>query len=149
MTTPTQQGALFDEGSAPGTTIHVSTRCCVRVRDGHWLVLGSGIPLVHFAEGDETARAHAIVVVVEQEWATQVEAARAFGYSTRTVRRLLARFEEGGFSMLGRRGGYPAGRPRRSAARTRLIGRLKGQGLSNRDIGERVGLCGLLAVSSG
>jgi len=103
-------------------------------------VLGSGIPLLHFAEGDEMARAHAIVCIVEQEWATQVEAARAFGCATRTVRRLIARFDEGGISMLGRRGGYPAGRPRRPVGRGRLIGRLKGQGLSNRQIGERVGV---------
>jgi len=140
MATPTRQGGLFDEGDAPGTTIHVSTRCCVRVQEGHWVVLGSGIPLLHFAEGDATARAHAIVCIVEQEWATQVEAARAFGCTTRTVRRVLARFAEGGFPMLGRHGGYPVGKPRRPAGLTRLIGRLKGQGHSNRAIGGRLGI---------
>jgi prepilin-type processing-associated H-X9-DG protein len=140
MATSTRQDGLFDEGAAPGTTIHVSTRCSVRVQEGHWVVLGSGIPLLHFAEGDAMARAHAIVSIVEQGWATQVEAGRAFGSATRTVRRLIERFDEGGLSMLGRRGGYPAGRPRRPAGRARLIGRLKSLGLSNREIGARVGV---------
>jgi prepilin-type processing-associated H-X9-DG protein len=141
MATPTASEGLFDPGSAPPSTIHVSQRCCVRVQEGHWLVLGSGIPLLHFAEGDAMARAHAIVSVVQQGWATQVEVARAFDVTTRTVRRLVDRFVTGGLCALGRRGGYPAGRLRRPAARLRLIESLKKRGgLSNRRIAERVGM---------
>jgi len=138
MTTPARQGDLFDGASGPRTTIHVSTRCCLHVQDGHWVALGAGIPLLHFAEGDRMARAHAIVSIVEQEWATQVEAARAFGCTPRTVRRLIERFDAGGLRELGRRAGYPRGKPRRSARRAHLILRLKGQGLSNREVGGRL-----------
>lgn len=84
--------------------------------------------------------AHAIVCIVDQEWGTQVEAARAFGCTTRTVRRLLRRFEEGGLRVLGRRGGYPAGRPRRPAGRSRLVLRLKSEGRSNCEVAARMGI---------
>lgn len=141
MATHVSSGGLFDDGSAPGTTLHVSLRCCVRVQEGHCVVLGSGIPLLHFTEGDAMATAHAIVSIVEQGWATQVEAARAFGVTPRTVRRHVQRFAQGGLPALGRRGGYPVGLSRRPISRLRLIERLKRSGqLSNRQIAERVGI---------
>ena len=64
METPNRQGELFDGAAAPRSTVHVSARCCVHVHEGHWVVLGSGVPLLHFAEGDALARAHAIVSIV-------------------------------------------------------------------------------------
>lgn len=138
MANATAQGDLFEHRGSDGSTVHVSVRCTLRIRDGHCVVLGSGIPLLHYAEGDEMARAHAIVSIVEQEWATQVEAARAFRCTPRTVRRLLRRFEEGGLRALGRRGGYPAGRPRHPAGRSRLLLRLKAEGRSNCEIAARM-----------
>jgi prepilin-type processing-associated H-X9-DG protein len=134
------QGELFQAQSPEDGTIVVNERCQVRVQGGHCLVLGSGIPLLHFGEGDTMARAHAIVNLVEQGWATQVEVAGAFGYTTRTIRRFQRRFEEGGLASLGRLGGYPAGRPRLRENRARLIGRLKAEGLSQRAIAARVGI---------
>ena len=140
MGTPAGQGALFESGGSDGCTIHVNARCVVRVQDGCWLVLVSGMPLLHFAQGDAMAKAHAVVSLVEQGWATQVEVAKAFGCTTRTVRRTLRRFQEGGLGALGRRRGNPGGRRRGSQGRARLIGRLKAEGRSNRAIAVRVGI---------
>lgn len=120
MPNATGQGDLFEHRVSNGSTIHINARCLVRVQEGHWLVLGSGIPLLHFAAADAMARAHAAVSLVEQGWASQVEVAASFGCTTRTVRRALCRFEEGGLRALGRAGGYPAGRPRCTARRTML-----------------------------
>jgi len=112
----------------------------VQTRDGFRVVSCAGIPLQHYAVGDRMAEGHAIVTLVEQGWATQVEAAAAFGLTTRTVRRYQERFARGGLAALGRPSGYPAGRPRQRPSRTRLIQRLKAQGLSNRAIGARAGI---------
>jgi transposase len=102
----------------------------VRTRDGYRLVLVGGVTLAHYAAGDRMAEAYAAVSLVEQGWASQVEVARAFGCTTRTVRRLQHRFEECGLAALGRNGGYPAGRPRLRTSRMRLVHRLKAEGLS-------------------
>lgn len=39
----------------------------------------------------------------------QIDVARAFGRSDRSVRRYQRRFEDGGLAALGRPGGYPVG----------------------------------------
>lgn len=135
-----KQGELFPGQDPVDGTIVVNERCRVRVQDGRCLVLGSGIPLLLYAEGDTMAKAHAIVNLVEQGWATQVEVAEAFGYTTRTIRRFQRRFEEGGLPALGRPGGFPKGRRRGSESRARQIHRLKAQGLSNRAIATRLGV---------
>ncbi len=93
---------------------------------------------LHYAVGDRMAEAHAIVNLVTSGWATQVEAAGAFGCATRTVRRNLERFEAGGLSALGRQRGFPRGVVRVGSRRDELVSRLKGEGLSNRAIAERI-----------
>jgi prepilin-type processing-associated H-X9-DG protein len=135
-----KQGELFGAtGYADGTVV-VNERCIVRMHGRDRLVLGGGFPLLHYAEGDAMGEGHAMVSLVKQGWATQVEVARAFGRTTRTVRRLEQRFEEGGLAALARRAGYPAGRPRQAQSRRRLIGRLKAEGLSMREIAGRIGV---------
>jgi transposase len=130
---------LFEEQGADGT-VAVNARCLLRTRDGHRLVLVAGVTLAHYAVGDRMAEAYAAVSLVEQGWASQVEVARAFGWTTRTIRRLQHRFEGGGLAALGRQGGYPAGRPRLRTSRMRLVHRLKSEGLSNRAIAGRIGV---------
>ena len=71
---------------------------------------------------------------------TVSEVSRAFECATRTVRRYLRRFEEGGLAALGRSAGYPRGRPRVRSSRSRLVCRLKGAGHSNREIARRIGV---------
>jgi hypothetical protein len=134
------QGELFGEVGPPPGTVVINQRCAVQTRDGFRVVVCAGVPLLHFTVGDRMAQALAIVSLVEQGWATQVEVASAFGLTARTVRRYQERIALGGLAALGRRGGYPAGRPRQRASRTRLIQRLKAQGLSNRAIAARAGI---------
>lgn len=133
-----RQGALFDDAPGDEEIVTVSARCVLRTRDGRRIIVVAGVPVLHHEVGDRMAEAHAIVSIVAQGFATQVEAARAFGVTTRTVRRMVVRFDEGGLGALGRRGGYPQGRPRLAGARVRLIERLKSHGVSNCVIAARL-----------
>ena len=85
-------------------------------------------------------RRHAMVSLVDQGWANQVEVARAFNCSVRTVRRHQQRFEESGLAGLGRGRGYPRGRSRLANWRRRLVQRLKGQGRAQREIARQIGV---------
>jgi hypothetical protein len=90
----------------------INAQCLLKTRDGHRVVLVAGVPIAHYAVGDAMAEAYAMVHLVAQGWVDQNEVARAFDRSERSVRRYQRRFEGGGLAALGRRGGYPAGRPR-------------------------------------
>jgi len=133
------QEELFAEGE-PGSTIAVNGRCLIRTQDGHRVVLVAGIVLCQYAASDLMAEAHAMVSLVEQGWAEQGDVARAFGCSSRTVRRCQRRFEAGGLPALARVPGYPRGRPRLALSRARAVARLKAQGISNREIARRMGV---------
>jgi len=134
------QGELFPGTKAPQDILVVNDRCVIRTRDGHRVVLGSGIVLSQYAVGDRMAEAYAMVSLVEQGWAEQNDVARAFGCSVRTVRRHQRRFEDRGLSALGHGSGYPKGRRRLRASRRKLIHRLKSEGHSNCEIARRVGI---------
>ena len=141
MDRPSGQSELFPTSSeSTEDVVVVSERCLLRTRDGHKLVVVSGVVLAQYAVGDRMAEAHAMVSVVEQGGADQVAVARAFGCSPRTVRRYQERFEAGGLAALGRPGGYPKGRPRVRTSRTRRVSCLKAEGLSNRVIAQRMGV---------
>ena len=129
----------MDEGAPAGVTI-INERCVLRTQDGHRVVLVCGIVLAQYAVGDAMAEANAMVSLVDQGWADQVEVSRAFECTTRTVRRYVRRFEEGGLAALGRSAGYPRGRPRVGSSRSQLVCRLKGTGHSNREIARRIGV---------
>jgi transposase len=131
---------LFAVDLASPDAVTINARCLVRTQDGHRVVLVAGIPITHYAIGDAMAEAHAMVSLIEQGWADQIEVARAFGRSDRSVRRYQRRFEDGGLAALGRPGGYPSGRPRTDRAQTRLVSRLRGEGKSLRQIAEVVGV---------
>ncbi len=139
MAEPPQKD-LFTEKRAPDGTVAVNARCLVRTQDRHRVVLVAGIVLCQYSVGDRMAEAHAMVSLVEQGWAEQGDVARAFGCAARTVRRFQRRFEASGLPALARAAGYPAGRPRLPRSRERLVSRLKAEGLSNREIGRRVGV---------
>jgi len=142
MAPPQQQGDLFaaQAPSPPTDTVAINTRCMLRTKDGHRAVLVAGIPIAHFARGDRMAEAYAMVTLVDQGWADQVEVARAFGCSTRSVRRMQRRFNEGGLPALGRSAGFPKGLRRVRAGRQRRVQDLKTKGLSNRAIAARLGV---------
>ena len=85
----------------------INSRCLVRRREGHCVVLVSGIVLAQYAQTDRMAEAYAMVHLVEQGWASQQEVAQAFDYSARTLRRYQQRFDAAGLAALGRGSGYP------------------------------------------
>lgn len=135
-------GELFatQPGAAPPEVVTINGRCALRTREGRRVVLVGGVPAHFYAVGDRAAEAYAAVMLVEQGFATQHEAARAFGCSTRTVRRSQQRFERGGLAALGRAPGYPRGQPRLLPARARRLDGLKEQGRSNREIAACLGV---------
>jgi transposase len=135
-----QEEDLFSDARNPESLRVINERCLLRSQDGHCVVLVSGINLAQYASSDRMAEAHAMVSLVEQGWANQIEVARAFACCARTVRRHQQRFEEGGLAALGHTNGYPPGRVRLAAARERLVQRLKAQGVGQREIARRIGV---------
>jgi len=135
----TQSDLFPGEGAPPGVVV-INERCQMRTQDGHRVVLVSSIVVAQYAIGDALAEANVIVSLVDQGWADQKQVARAFHCTARTVRRHQRRFEEGGLAALGRSAGYPRGRPRLRSHRTRLVGRLKAVGHSNREVARRIGV---------
>ena len=135
-----QEEDLFPDARNPESLRVINERCLLRSQDGHCVVLVSGINLAQYASSDRMAEAHAMVSLVEQGWANQIEVARAFACCARTVRRHQQRFEEGGLAALGHTNGYPPGRVRLAAARERLVQRLKAQGVGQREIARRIGV---------
>jgi len=131
---------LFPEARNPESLRVINERCLLRSQDGHCVVLVSGIILAQYASKDGMAQAHAMVSLVEQGWANQIEVARAFACSARTVRRQQRRFEQGGLAALGHTEGYPPGCARLAGARERLVQRLKVRGLGQREIARRIGV---------
>src|SRR6516225_9020861 len=81
-----------------------------------------------------------MVFLVESAFAQQMDVARAFGRSVRTVRRHQARYVQGGMAALGREEGWRRGRRRISGQRLRSIELLKSQGMSNRAVAHRLGV---------
>jgi transposase len=138
--TPLIEGELFADIPQVEGTRAIKDRCLLRTQDGHSVVLVAGLILAQYAAGDRMAEAHAIISLVDQGWANQVEVAPAFGCSTRTVRRLQRRFEQSGLAGLGQPTGYPRGRARLAGWREQLVQRLKSQGYAQREIARRIGV---------
>jgi len=135
-----QTDDLFPDVENPENTRVVNERCVVRRQDGHCIVMVAGIVLAQYAVQDAMAEAYAMVNLMEQGWADQNDVARAFGCSTRTLRRHQRRFEDGGLAALGHGDGYPRGRSRLGHTRRRLTERLKAAGHANREIARRLGV---------
>ena len=131
---------LFPHLLNPEGTQIINDRCVLRTQDGYRVVLVSGMPLAHYAVGDDMSEAHAMVNLVDQGWADQNDVAKTFGCSVRTLRRQQRRFEEDGLPALGRARGYPRGQPRLSTKRQRAIQQLKSQGHSHYEMARRLGI---------
>ena len=131
---------LFPNAKNPDDIRVINDRCMIRIRDGHKLVIVSGMVLAQYGERDRVAEAYAMVNLIDQGLADQNDVARAFVCCVRTVRRHQQRFEDGGLSALGHGRGYPAGRARQTSSRRRLIGEYKAQGIPVREIARRLGV---------
>jgi len=128
------------DGSSDDGVVIINSRCRLETRDGRCIVTVSGLALAHYAVGDHMAEAYARVNLVDQGWAQQLEVARAFGCSTRTIRRDQHRFEELGLAALGRRRGYPKGRDRLKKGHKDKLNTWKAEGIPNREIARRLGV---------
>lgn len=134
------QRNLFSDPVVAATTVIINDRCLIRAENDYKIVVVSGIALAQYATKDRMAEAHAMVSLIEQGWATQKQVARAFGFSSRSVRRYERRWADGGLAALERVNGYPSGRRRLSSVREQLLRRLKAQGISNKEIARRLGV---------
>jgi len=122
-----------------GTTI-INGRCQLRQEADLRVVVVAGLPVHHYAIGDQVAEAYAMVLLVDSGFARQREVARAFGCSERTVRRHQKRYDDGGMAALAVRPGWRPGRRRISAKRLLVIERCKADRMSNREIASRLGV---------
>src|SRR5271165_1833524 len=132
--------SVLPDGRNPECTCAVNDRCLVRTQNGHRVVIASGVVLAQYAVGDHMAESYAMVNLVNQGLANQTDVARAFGCSTRSVRRHQRRFEDGGLAALDRSPGYPRGRARVAGSRRQLVQDLNLQGHSHREIARRIGV---------
>jgi len=124
----------------PAGTILINRRCSVHAEGEQRVVVVAGMPVHHYSVQDAVAETYAMVLLVDGGHATQVEVARAFGCSERTLRRHQERYARGGMAALATRAGWKPGRKRLPRPRMHEIRRLKDQGMSNRKIGRRLGV---------
>ena len=140
MAKPADGPELFPHSADSPDLVQINGRCLLQSRDGRRVVTVAGIVLTQYAVSDRMSEAHAMANLVEQGHADQNDVARAFGCSTRTVRRCQERFADGGLPALAQARGYPKGRIRLPSSRDRLVSRLKAEGRSNRDIARHIGV---------
>ena len=134
------QQALALPLPAASNTVVINARCSLRVEADQRVIVVGGLPVHHYRAEDAVAEAYAMVFLVESGFAQQMDVARAFGRSVRTVRRHQARYVQGGMAALGREEGWRRGRRRISGQRLRSIELLKSQGMSNRAVAHRLGV---------
>jgi hypothetical protein len=140
MASPGDYPELFPRTDCPPGLVHINGRCLLQTRDERRVVSIAGIVIAQYAASDRMSEAHAMVSLVDQDHADQNDVARAFGCSTRTVRRCQERFAVGGLPALARTSGYPKGLRRLPEVRDRVVSRLKAEGYSNCDIARRLGV---------
>jgi hypothetical protein len=134
---------LFPDFSPLPQMVFVNDRVSFQTEADQRVILVHGVVYSHYSQEDRLAEAYALVSLYESGYADQNDLARAFGYSTRTLRRFQQRLHAGGLSTLVRPEGRPpssSGERKSITARDRTILRLKAKGLSNRWIGGRLGL---------
>ena len=134
------QQALALPSLAPSNSIVINARCSLRTEADQRVIVVTGLPVHHYRAEDEVAEAYAMVFLVNSGFAQQMDVARAFAVSVRTIRRYQERYADGGMAALGREEGWRRGRRRISAQRLRSIEMLKSQGMSNRAIAHRLGV---------
>lgn len=124
----------------PPQTVAINGRCAIRRAEGWRVVSVSGLPVHYCRDGDRVAEAYAMVCLVQAGFATQVEVARAFGCSSRTVHRHLERYAAHGMAALDARPGWKSGVSRLSRHRLATLSRLNTSGASQREIARLLGV---------
>ena len=100
------QQALALPLPAASNTVVINARCSLRIEADQRVIVVGGLPVHHYRAEDAGAEAYAMVFLVESGFAQQMDVARAFGRSVRTVRRHQARYVQGGMAALGREEGW-------------------------------------------
>jgi len=139
---PTQSIPLpgLDLPEEPPGLVLLHDRCCIQTCLGRRMVAVEGRLFANYALGDGAAETMAMVNLVATGSASQVEVAKAFGCSTRQVRRLQRQRDSGEPASSRRRGRKPGatGIVRIKAPDVRTVRRLKEAGTSNREIARRM-----------
>jgi len=140
---PTPQNGSLAFPPSDSRTVFVNDRVSYRTEGPARVISVHGVVFAHYDTGDRAAEVYAMVTLVDAGYADQHDVARAFGYSTRSLRRYHAHYETGGLAGLVRGPGRPPGpRLRSSGSRRRdqTILRLTTQGASNRTIAGTLGI---------
>lgn len=121
----------------------MNDRVSIRTLRGYRVVSVDSVLLHHYPLDDRMAEIYAMVSLVEMGYAQQSDVARAFGYTSRSLRRYEGRFHRGGLEALGKSRGRPRGtravdRKQRNRDKTVLL--LKKEGVSNREIARQLGI---------
>ena len=64
---------FFPDARNPENIRVINNRRLIRTQDGYCVVMVSGIVLAHYKATDRMAQAHAMVSLVEQGWADQLD----------------------------------------------------------------------------
>lgn len=136
-----KQRVLLEFYAPPAGVVVVNDRVCVWTDGARRLVLVHGVIVAHYDISDRAAEEYAMLTLFGLGYADQNEIARAFGFSTRSLRRYEQRLESGGLRALGRTAGRPSAlTPNRPNGRDQTILPLKEKGFSNRGIAQQLGL---------
>src|SRR5947209_11780769 len=90
------QQALALPLPAASNTVVINARCTLRIEADQRVIVVAGLPVHHYRAEDAVAEAYAMVFLVESSFVQQMDVARAFGRSVRTVRRHQGRYVQGG-----------------------------------------------------
>ena len=138
-----QQLELLSCPPPPSGTVYVSDGVSFRTEGTQRVISVHGVVFAHYSVEDRAAEAYAMITLWESEYATQIQIARAFGYSARSLRRYQERFAAEGIPGLVRKPGRPAGHRSGGAkqrGRDQTILHLKTKGAGNRVIAGQLGL---------
>src|SRR2546422_4768031 len=137
-----EQKELLSFPPLPGGTVYVNDHVGFRTEGTERVISVHGVVFAHYDIGDRAAEAYTMITLWESEYASQIEIARSFGCSARSLRRYQERFHAGGISALVRGPGRPpAGfKNAKDRRRDQTILHLKTKGASNRTIAGKLGL---------
>lgn len=124
--------------SSSSDTITINARCTLRREGNAHMVCVAGLAMHQWIFGDQFAERYAMVSLVQCGYADQNDVARAFGYTTRTLRKHQRRYEIGGIAALGRSSGRPPGVDADPGPWVKTATVMRASGLSIRDIAHRL-----------
>ena len=123
----------------PGSTVsQVNSRCHVVRGEGLRSVFLDGRALLAYDVGDKVSERIAIMQLYTCGHAMQQDLAEAFGYDKSTIRRWIGRWKAGGFDGLLNK--TPKRTPYKMKGRDGTVRRMVLEGLSNCEIGRRLGV---------